>query len=675
MTAPPERGFRAEVHGLRGVAIALVVIYHVWIGRPSGGVDVFLAISAYFCAAGVMRRLERGEGAGALDHAARMLKRLLPPAAATILVTVVLALALMPASRWITTLHDGLWSLLQVENWALIARASDYGASRSWASPFQHFWSLSVQAQVLLALPVVLGAVGLVARRLGLPARPLAVAVLIAATAASLACSVHATAQDQAAAYFDTRARIWEFGLGALLALGGGPLERALAGAGAVRRALRLGLGWAGLAVLVGCGLALDVQGAFPGWIAVVPLLGAAAVILAGRTHSRWGADRLLSTRPAAFLGDVSYAFYLVHWPLLIIWLAFRREQMPGALEGAAIIVLSLLLARLLTRRIDTPVRRWPWADARPSRGLAVATSAALVAALPVIGTETMLERAEARAIANADARHPGARALQPEVEAPPIERRVLPSPAFVAEDWNEMDGVPCTGDAAPADPLLAQSCEMTAAPDGAPVLVIVGSSRARQQAAAIIPLAAEHGWRVVALWRDSCPFVPEPGGSADPACADHNARVTEHLRAQRPDGLMVVTTMVPHEGAEIAVPGAAALLAELSAGGTQVIAMRDQPRVPFHSADCAERRADLPGACVIDVRERMPEQRPDAEALGDGGAAPVDLTEATCPGGTCTPVIGGVVVFLDGDHLTRTYARSLRDEAETQLADGGWRW
>ena len=139
----------------------------------------------------------------------------------------------------------------------------------------------------------------------------------------SFAWSVHTTATRQAFAYFDGAARLWEFALGGLLAL-------------AVTRvrmpgAVAAPLGWLGVAGLVSCGLVLDVTGTFPGWAALWPLLGASAVILAGTDAGRWGVGRVLGARPFVAVGGVSYALYLVHWPLLVLWLATSGRQRAGA--------------------------------------------------------------------------------------------------------------------------------------------------------------------------------------------------------------------------------------------------------------------------------------------------------------------------------------------------------
>ena len=145
---------------------------------------------------------------------------------------------------------------------------------------------------------------------------------------ASLAYSIDQTATNQAYAYFDTRARLWEFALGSLLALALPYLKPG--------KVLRVALGWAGLAAMLSCGLLLSVDRSFPGFVALWPTLAAAAIIVAGQSGSRLGVDRLLSWKPLVSLGDNSYALYLWHWPLLVLALAGKGITSPNLVQGLA---------------------------------------------------------------------------------------------------------------------------------------------------------------------------------------------------------------------------------------------------------------------------------------------------------------------------------------------------
>ncbi|WP_257879691.1 acyltransferase family protein [Kocuria flava] len=315
------------MQGLRFVAVLLVVVYHVFLDRVSGGVDIFLLISAFFLTLSFVRKLEAGRPLALGRYWLHVFKRLLPLAVLTILVTLVLVALFYPefdVARWRS---QALASVFYVENWALaVAQVDYYAVDDSGSSPFQHFWSLSVQGQVFLLWPVIFAAAAVVCRRFRWRPVPVLAVAFGAVFVGSLVFSVVRTAGDQAFTYFDTRARLWEFALGSLLALAVPYLNPA--------KGLRVVLGWAGLVSMVLVGVLVDVQGAFPGWIALWPLLSAAAVIVAGSSGSRWGVDRVLASGPLVRLGDAAYALYLVHWPLLITYLVVRDRPVAGPRSG-----------------------------------------------------------------------------------------------------------------------------------------------------------------------------------------------------------------------------------------------------------------------------------------------------------------------------------------------------
>jgi len=165
---------------------------------------------------------------------------------------------------------------------------------------------------------------------------------------ASLAWSVWITATDQAFAYFDTRARLWEFAFGSLLALVATrrtPLAAPGTPLGTPGSRWRTAIGWLGLATVLLVGVVVNVRNAFPGWIALIPLTAAAAIVLVGDDPGRWGVGRLLGHPWLAGLGNASYALYLVHWPILIAYLVALDSDRPSLLAGGVIIAGSVLLA------------------------------------------------------------------------------------------------------------------------------------------------------------------------------------------------------------------------------------------------------------------------------------------------------------------------------------------
>ncbi|BAS10106.1 putative peptidoglycan O-acetyltransferase YrhL [Arthrobacter sp. Hiyo4] len=221
---------------------------------------------------------------------------------------------------------------------------------------------------------------------------------------ASLVFSIDQTATNQAYAYFDTRARLWEFALGSLLAVGLPHLKPG--------KFLRVVLGWAGLVAMVSCGLLLTVDRAFPGFVALWPTLAAAAIIVAGQSGSRFGVDRFLGWKPLVSLGDNSYALYLWHWPVLVLALAATGVEAPTLIQGAAIIAASVVLAVLTTRFVEKPLREWRWPQVRTWRTAVVVVACCALLAGPVAVLQTSLTAEEAATAAQPRELAPGAALL-----------------------------------------------------------------------------------------------------------------------------------------------------------------------------------------------------------------------------------------------------------------------
>lgn len=671
------------MQGLRAVAIAMVVVYHIFFERVSGGVDVFLLISAFLLTGSFARRLEAGERLGVRRFWIRSFKRLVPPAVVTILGVLVLMRLFYPAFRWREILTQSLASLFYVENWHLAASAVDYyAADRTLASPLQHFWSLSIQGQVFLVWPLLMLATGLLARRFGWDVRRALAAVFGVVFVLSLGWATWSTTHNQAHAYFDTFTRLWEFALGSLLALGLPLLERRFGFGPTAQHAvgrpplqrLRVVLGWVGLVGVLSCGFVIDVQGAFPGWVALWPLLSACLVIGAGHTGTPWGVDHWLSSRPLRSLGDMSYALYLVHWPLLITLRVVQDAGSAGLLEGLILLPLALRAGWLLTRYVDAPLRYARSLELLPGRAVLVIVLALIVGTVPVLMTRGAMDDQARRALNASPQDHPGTAALtaatptQPNPDVPPV-----PLPQDVPYDWANVD-LDCQGRLRPSDPMLATHCGQSATGEPSKVIVVVGNSRAQQYMAAMLPLAAQQGYTVVALLKG--------GGSLtfdDPwaECVEWNERVLDYLVEVKPRAVLTTTTHIAVKQQERVMPGVGDAIGRLTGAGITVIGLRDQPRMPMDPIACVDERGEE--QCTVPVRGMYAEQDVNAALARferrPGRFHPVDLTPWICPEGQCPPVIGNVFVHLDANHLTQVHARTLAPMLDASLRESGFTW
>src|ERR1700750_2645482 len=189
--------FRPEIEGLRAIASILVAAFHIWLGRVSGGVDVFFVVSSFLITTGLLGHIDRWQRVDFALFWGRLIKRLVPVAYVVLCAVVVAGIFLMPKSRWKDTIEQVASSAVYLENWALAFRSVDYLAQHEAVSPVQHFWALSVQGQFYLLWPLLVAGAAFIARRAGVAFRSVLVAALAVIFFLSLAFSVWFTSQNQ----------------------------------------------------------------------------------------------------------------------------------------------------------------------------------------------------------------------------------------------------------------------------------------------------------------------------------------------------------------------------------------------------------------------------------------------------------------------------------------------
>lgn len=644
--------FRPEIEGLRAVAVLLVAIYHIWFGRVSGGVDVFLLVTGFLITGSLLRMVEAHGRVRFAAFWSRLFRRLFPPVA-IVLIGVLLATFLwLPEPRWRGTISEVVSSALYVENWNLATSAVDYLDRAELPSPVQHIWSLSIQGQFYLIWAVLIAVAGFAASRLRSNVRTIGLAACIAVFVASITYSVIITDANQAWAYFDLGARLWELALGGILAVTLDRIE--------LPRRVRIVLGWVGLVALISCGALLNVSTMFPGYVALWPVGAAILVLLAGTTGHRLGADRLLTWRPLTSLGSVSYALYLWHWPVLVVYLAVTERTVATIHGGVAVLAVSLGLAVLTKFAVDNPVSAFVRSRATPRWAVAVvAVFMAPVLLAAAVWTQR-LDEAEQRIAATTlnTADYPGARVITSPEAAPP-SLPVLPDPANAREDLPTTYDEGCHASLEQTD---ATVCEY-GPPAAEHSIAVVGASRSAHWYPALREIADTRGWRVYNITKSSCQFSTDTPYTVDgdvySQCSTWRDGLMRVLREIRPDAVLTSSTRATHDEGEQAFSGFADRWRELDELGIDVIGVRDLPRLAFDAAECVATReaADCASPASYSHAPTDPARKlPDVP----GNVALIDMTEYVCPDGQCPAVIGNVLVYRDDAHLTATYARTL---------------
>lgn len=691
--------YRHDLDGLRGLAIALVVAFHVFDGRVSGGVDVFLLLSGFFFLGSQIRNADRPEQSiNPWWSIWRTARRLLPSLIVVLAATTVGALTLAPALRNGANAEQLVSSLLYVQNLTLADQGADYAVASNEVSPLQHLWSMSVQGQFYVLGILLVSAVAFVLRRLrsGPSTATVMGFLMIAATAASFACAVHLQSGNQALNYYLTWTRMWELTLGGLLAL-------LVAGDGRFRvpRALQPTLAFAGVAMVVSTGFLLDGADLFPGPWALWPLGGAALVILGGGTGPM---SRVLGSAPMRGLGDIAYALYLWHWPLLIIAMSALGVTEPDVGIGTAVIALSLVLAWVTHRLVEKPLMqrgKRPQRGSRPVRaalrGLkeppARRRAVAGVALAALAATMLQASAQHARHVNEAadwsldPLTYPGAGALFDRAHVP---GGVEPAPPadVIGDIYPDIGNEGCLTyadepgevfrDTRLGGPHEGQPC-VYGDPDGERTMYLIGSSHSEQWGDVLDRIARDHGWRLVPFIRQGCVVtLGEPLPSSDPGCIEWSANLLDRIAAEQPD-LVVGSSTRPRgdwgEGVDEVAPGVAEAWRFLDDAGVPFVGLRDNP---WHMDGPGNQR-HVP-ACLAagGSAEECGSPRSESLAAADP-AAPIlarldrawsiDLSDFICEERLCPAVVGNIIVYRDSNHLSVAYADTLQPALERELA------
>ncbi len=670
-TRAPRRdgGFRPDIEGLRALAVTLVLVYHAGLPVRAGfiGVDVFFVISGFLITGLLVAELERNGRISWLRFVGRRIRRLLPAAVLVLVVTAAVSFVVVPGLRRREIGLDVIAASTYVVNWVLARREVDYLASDASPSPVQHYWSLAVEEQFYVLWPLLLVLLALLVHR---PSRRVVGSALSVLVLASFAWSLYASHAMPRQAFFTTTTRIWELGVGALLAVwlaGRSRPERPAPGAAAI--------GWAGLVAVVAVGVLLPTDVEWPSGWALLATLPTALVIWAGWQGPANGPVRLLGTRALVWVGGLSYSIYLWHWPAIVLgeWTVLRvtGERAPQWLP-LTLAVASVLPAWLSWRYLESPIHHGAWLRDRPRALLAAGLG---ISAVGVLAALPLLPLRSPFVTEPPGGRMPPLTALGAATvtRGEPVAGTddpgwVTPDPLTAGEDRPEADVDRCQVPESATDPVPCTFGD----PEATVTIALVGDSKAMQWLPALEEAGRERGWRIVTYGKSSCAFsysAASSAGTAYPECDAWNGAVAERLRADRPD--LLVTSGVADAAwdgtgtaPEPLVAGYTATWRLLVEEGIPVLVIGDSPVTPDDLDVCAAWHPDDLDACSFPadpaVRDSgLPAQREAATEAG-AGVHLLDLTAWICPGGRCPVVVGNVAVHRPGDHVTATYARTL---------------
>jgi len=669
---PPSAGFRPEIQALRALAVLLVVVYHLYPNRLTGGyigVDVFFVISGFLITSHLFSEVGRTGRVALGRFWARRIRRLLPAATLVLVSSFVAMLMFVPHALWQRTVTEIGASVLYVQNWVLAASSVDYLGADDSPTLVQHLWSLSIEEQFYVVWPLLITLALFV-----LPIRSSRVKMGLAlglVFVCSLVFSVLETARSQPSAYFHTGTRAWEFAAGGLLALA--PAAWTAVDTTRWRRQTSAAASWVGVALILVAGLLYTSATPFPGAYALLPVVGTLLVIAARFDGARWSANRLTVLRPFQVVGDLSYAIYLWHWPLIVV-VPYALGHPLTTLDKVAILAASLLLAALSKHLVEDPVRRAPILSAKTLRSYALAATTVLVILVASTATYvTVLQTSRATAAAVADAEDSdscfGARAM---ADGSACSKPFAVPEKFDAAFWAADKGTLGTCN---SQGIAVTMCAFGDTTSPSHTVALVGNSHAGHLVAGLEAYGREHGWKIVLMRKTGCMgALPTSTESTWKPCVDWSRNVDQAIMSKA-NGIDTVvyatnngateyvarTSLTAREKDEV-VTAIADNLGELVAAGKTVMAFGDVPGVrPEVAPECIEEHRSEYDPCA--TPRSVGEEKDDFVAQAarkTPGVGYFDMLPYLCDAEKCHAMIGGATVYIDDHHLTASFSRSL---------------
>jgi peptidoglycan/LPS O-acetylase OafA/YrhL len=646
---PPN--YRPEIDGLRSIAVLAVVLYHFGITGLQGGfvgVDIFFVISG-FLIGGLLWREGQSNGTISLKRFyMRRIKRLAPAYVAMALASLIVGYIVLLPFEFREFGKSLIAATVYLSN-VNFFREAGYFDSASEDKVLLHTWSLSVEEQFYIILPILM--VLLLRHSLGLRA------LLWVSFFASLLACIWMTARSQPAAFYLFPFRAWELLAGVLLAIES--QRRSLPQHGAISLT--------GITLVLGSIALIPAGAQFPGWHAIFPVLGTVLLIANGTQDNL--INRALSHSWPVAIGLISYSLYLWHWPVLTLSSYYRGSYSNG-LETTVWLLVSIILAYLSWRFVERPFRHSklsPW----PTFGAAALVSGALIAAGGVLFIKDgMVTRFSA-----------------------PLRTHIDASADFL-QDWSRCT-VPSSG---PFEGL--ETCPI--GPEGAPEILIWGDSHVRALKEGLEVAAFEANASALLIWRAGCAPIfglQKDETSATPAqdvaCTSANEQIERALLDQPFKTTLLVgrwgyyvngggvgldqenkiTAQVRSmEGtqSEQITQGLSATVNVLRDAGSDVSLLGPIPEVANYDsrkiarALAGNRMSDAEleiatGTARSDIDNRAASLKDAFRSMTNMGATILDPTPYFCEGDKCSALHDNKAQYFDNNHIVNSAAMRIR--------------
>ena len=608
-----------EIQGLRALAATLVLVFHAKF-LPGGfvGVDIFYVISGFLITGLLLKELNSNGRISLKAFYLRRSKRLLPASFLVLFITAIVAWLLLPPISRGSIGRDLIATTLYVSNYLFAWWQNDYQNLNAVPSPFIHYWSLAVEEQFYLFWPIFIIALA------KLKSSRKFLIGFWSVTIITFALGVWLTELAPIWAFYSLPTRAWELSIGALIAL----LPR-------LQNQKRV-VAIIGLVALLVSTFWFSEATAFPGFYALLPVLGTAALLSSiGNWPNliKW----LATNRISLWLGKISYPLYLWHWPVLVLPIALLSRDLL-VWERIVALLITVLLADLTNRFVEEPLRV---KDISPRRliqivGLAMVLSVLLGLGIMKTTTSSILVDGKQTTLAS-------------------IEARPITYENGCHLNYHQS---------------ISPLCEFGKL-DSTKTVVLYGDSHAAQWFPALNKLADEKGFKLISLTKSACPSIAVTRASVGAFqmknCEEWRSSAISRIAVMKPD-LVILSSFEhyspigdPRKVEEWWVAGSKKSYQILQPLSPKLIYLLDTPLPDRNIPDClATTRADR---CIANDEKGLP-QVADFQIIKPS----IWLCESGCPG-----TVRGNVAYRDASHISVATSLELADRLWLALLGHGF--
>lgn len=644
--------YRNDIQGIRALGALIIMVFHVWMNKVSGGVDIFIVVSGYLITSVFIKNLVRKGRLGVPSFIINILTRITPSAFLILVVSLVAGWLVLPLSEQQTIFKEFAASFLHLENIQLIRKSVNYLENTQQVSPVQQFWALSLQVQIYFFLAVILLPVFLYS--VNKSNLKLIFYVYIFLAVVSFGYAHYSVQFDQARAYFNTFARLWEFLLGGIVYLIQ-PYIR-------IKERVNGILACLGFSLVFVSAFFLPVGAPYPAYPALVPVSAALLLIITGERNNLVG--RLLSIKPLVFIGSFSFLIYLWHWPVLTYYKYYAMKSYVGFYEGLVVVFISIGLSYFTFKFWETPIISLI-ARLKNKAKVFVIFLFVLIGVFFSIVFLLLSQRVVTQEVSNVTRYHKLRHVFIGSVSSDSLvaisDTELLVAKKIIPLAYSNSS---CHQTSSKSTVL---TCTRVVGSENSKKVLVVGSSHILQWLPALESIAEKNNLQLQVMSKSGCPV-----GKADDlsdSCNEWNSLLFNEINNNLPDVIITNSTRTFVDKPELVSNGFVKFLKKMKKLDIPVVGIRDNPRFSYEPQYCllkAKREGGKALDCSINREIVYPVKDPALKHFDL--VRSIDLSDKHCDSLRCYSGGNEALIYRDSNHLHVPYVESLILDLEEKL-------